>query len=249
VIAAALNAGEPAYRLTTQTRIIAVILAIAFMIFIVDLIRRDKLLERYSIVWFAAGALMIVGAAIPQPLELLTDLLGVRDVTIALFSVVLIVLLALQRLDPVGLAQPLDGAFLRQAGDLLGVAGGDHAEVEREGEEDEEDDGEEGDGDVADAHQLGEQGQRLGDEGACDHHDPGREPDDRVALEQFVAPDQLDDEGHEGDGEEDGDDPGLGRQPVGRFGGVEGGGDQSESGIVAVERSWPTKRTISVWMM
>ena len=95
MIAAAAKAAEPTYRLTTQTRIIAVVLAIAFMFFIVELIRRDKLLERYSIVWFAAGAVMIIGALAPQPLELLADILGVRDITIALFSLVLIVLLAL----------------------------------------------------------------------------------------------------------------------------------------------------------
>ena len=71
------------------------ILAVLFMAFIVELIRRDKLLERYSIVWFAAGAVMIVGALVPQPLELLANVLGVRDITIALFSLVLIVLLAL----------------------------------------------------------------------------------------------------------------------------------------------------------
>jgi hypothetical protein len=95
VILAAAQTTEPVYRLTTQTRVIAVILALLFMAFIVELIRRDKLLERYSIVWFAAGAVMIVGALVPQALELLANLLGVRDLTIALFSMVLIVLLAL----------------------------------------------------------------------------------------------------------------------------------------------------------
>jgi hypothetical protein len=95
MIAAAVETTEPVYRLTTQTRVLAVILAVLFMVFIVELIRRDKLLERYSIVWFAAGALMIIGALVPQPLELLADLMGVRDLTIALFSLVLIVLLAL----------------------------------------------------------------------------------------------------------------------------------------------------------
>ncbi len=92
---AAASTAEPVYQLTTQTRIIAVILAVLFMVFIVELIRRDKLLERYSIVWFAAGAVMIIGALVPQPLQFLANVLGVRDITIALFSLVLIVLLAL----------------------------------------------------------------------------------------------------------------------------------------------------------
>ena len=88
-------ATEPVVRLTPQARILAAILAIAFMALILDLIRRDKLLERYSIVWFVLGIGMLAGAIFPGLLELLAKALGVRDVTIALFSVTLLVLLAL----------------------------------------------------------------------------------------------------------------------------------------------------------
>ena len=41
--------------LTAQTRIIAAVLAILFMVWILDLIRRDRLQERYSVIWFVAG--------------------------------------------------------------------------------------------------------------------------------------------------------------------------------------------------
>ncbi|HMT05754.1 MAG: DUF2304 domain-containing protein [Solirubrobacterales bacterium] len=88
-------ATEPVVRLTPQARILAAVLAIAFMLLILDLIRRDKLLERYSIVWFLLGLAMLAGAIFPVLLELLAKALGVRDVTIALFSVTLLVLLAL----------------------------------------------------------------------------------------------------------------------------------------------------------
>jgi len=90
-----LAATEPVVRLTPQARIIAAILAIAFMIWILDLIRRDRLLERYSIVWFLLGLAMLAGAAFPVLLELIAKAMGVRDATIALFSVVLLVLLGL----------------------------------------------------------------------------------------------------------------------------------------------------------
>ena len=90
-----LAATEPVVRLTPQARIIAAILAIAFMIWILDLIRRDRLLERYSIVWFLLGLAMLAGAAFPVLLELIAKAIGVRDATIALFSVVLLVLLGL----------------------------------------------------------------------------------------------------------------------------------------------------------
>jgi hypothetical protein len=90
-----LAATEPVVRLTPQARIIAAILAIAFMVWVLDLIRRDKLLERYSIVWFLLGLAMLAGAAFPVLLELIARAMGVRDATIALFSVVLLILLGL----------------------------------------------------------------------------------------------------------------------------------------------------------
>lgn len=88
-------AAGPVVRLTPQARVIAVILALVFMGLILDLIRRDRLLERYSIVWFLLGIAMLVGAAFPILLEVLARVMGVRDVTIALFSVVLLILLGL----------------------------------------------------------------------------------------------------------------------------------------------------------
>ncbi|MGK2954524.1 MAG: DUF2304 domain-containing protein [Solirubrobacterales bacterium] len=90
-----LAATEPVVRLTPQTRIVAAFLAVLFMLLILDLIRRDRLLERYSIVWFLLGLAMLVGAAFPDLLQLIAKAIGVRDVTIGLFSIVLLILLAL----------------------------------------------------------------------------------------------------------------------------------------------------------
>jgi len=92
-----LLAAEPApqVHLTAQTRIIAAILAVAFMVLILELIRRDKLQERYSVVWFVAGLGMLTGAAFPGLLELVADAMGVRDTNVALFSIVLLLLLGL----------------------------------------------------------------------------------------------------------------------------------------------------------
>jgi hypothetical protein len=91
-----LAASDPTtVHLTSQTRILATILAIAFMLAILELIRRDKLQERYSVIWFAAGLGMLAGAAFPGLLELVADAMGVRDTNVALFSVVLFFLLGL----------------------------------------------------------------------------------------------------------------------------------------------------------
>jgi hypothetical protein len=88
-------ATDPKVHLTAQTRILAAILAVAFMVMILDLIRRDRLQERYSVVWFVAGLGMLVGAAFPGLLSVFADVMGVRDTTIALFSIVLLLLLGL----------------------------------------------------------------------------------------------------------------------------------------------------------
>ena len=81
--------------LTPQTRIVAAIIALAFMLMILELIRRDRLQERYSVIWLLAGAGMLAGAAFPGLLEFIADLMGVRDTNVALFSIVLLLLLGL----------------------------------------------------------------------------------------------------------------------------------------------------------
>lgn len=85
----------PRVSLTPQTRILAALIAIAFTLFVLDLIRRHRLQERYSVIWFIAGLAMLVGAAFPGILEVIADLMGVRDTNVALFSLILLLLLGL----------------------------------------------------------------------------------------------------------------------------------------------------------
>jgi hypothetical protein len=86
---------SPKVHLTSQTRIIAAVLALAFMALVLELIRRNRLQERFSVVWFVAGLGMLVGAAFPGLLSLVADAMGVRDTNVALFSIVLLFLLGL----------------------------------------------------------------------------------------------------------------------------------------------------------
>jgi hypothetical protein len=86
---------DPTVHLTAQTRILAAIIAVAFMVFILELIRRDRLQERYSVIWLVAGLGMLAGAAFPGLLGGVADLMGVRDTNVALFSLVLLLLLGL----------------------------------------------------------------------------------------------------------------------------------------------------------
>lgn len=88
-------AGEAQVHLTSQTRIVAAVIAVFFMLLILDLIRRDRLQERYSVIWFVAGLGMLAGAAFPALLEIVANLMGVRNTNVALFSIVLLLLLGL----------------------------------------------------------------------------------------------------------------------------------------------------------
>jgi len=93
--AALAAAADPKVHLTSQTRILAAAIAVIFMAMILELIRRDKLQERYSVVWFVAGLGMLAGAAFPALLGVVADLMGVRDTNVALFSIILLLLLGL----------------------------------------------------------------------------------------------------------------------------------------------------------
>jgi hypothetical protein len=108
-----LLAAEPKVSLTAQTRILAALLAIAFMILILDLIRRDRLQERYSVVWFVAGVGMLIGAAFPGLLSVVADVMGVRDTNVALFSILLLLL---------GLALNFSVIMSRQAAQITRLA-------------------------------------------------------------------------------------------------------------------------------
>jgi hypothetical protein len=86
---------DPKVHLTSQTRILAAVIAVAFMLMILELIRRDRLQERFSVVWFVAGIGMLAGAIFPGLLGTVADLMGVRDTNVALFSIILLLLLGL----------------------------------------------------------------------------------------------------------------------------------------------------------
>ena len=90
-----LAAQSDTVRLTAQTRIIAAVLAIAFMFLILEMIRRNRLQERYSVIWLLAGLAMLAGVAFPGLLEVVANLMGVRNTNVALFSIMLLLLLGL----------------------------------------------------------------------------------------------------------------------------------------------------------
>lgn len=91
-----LSADVVEVNLTGQSRALAIILAVAFVAMILELVRRHRLQERYTAIWLAAGVMMLVGAIAPDAtLGSLARVLGVRDTNAALFSILILVLLAL----------------------------------------------------------------------------------------------------------------------------------------------------------
>lgn len=125
LLVAAATDPEPAVRLTSQSRILAAVIAVVFMAMILELIRRDRLQERYSVIWFVAGLGMLVGAAFPVLLEFVADAMGVRDTNVALFSIVLLLLL--------GLALNFSVIVSRQAAQITRLA--QERAIERAGSE------------------------------------------------------------------------------------------------------------------
>ncbi len=61
------------------------------MIFIIDLVRRRKLREEYSILWLAAGLLMIVMAASGRFINILAKMLNIQHPAYSLFVIALFV--------------------------------------------------------------------------------------------------------------------------------------------------------------
>ncbi len=125
---------DPKVHLTSQTRILAAVIAVAFMLMILELIRRDRLQERFSVVWFVAGLGMLAGAIFPGLLGFVADAMGVRDTNVALFSIILLLLL--------GLALNFSVIMSRQAAQITRLAQERALEKAREQARSAENDGE-----------------------------------------------------------------------------------------------------------
>jgi hypothetical protein len=90
-----LAASGPEVHLTTRSRILAAAGAVFFFLLVLELVRRRKLQERYTVLWFVLATGMLAGAIFPTLLEVLARVLGVRDTNIALFALLILLLLAL----------------------------------------------------------------------------------------------------------------------------------------------------------
>jgi hypothetical protein len=81
--------------LTGHARIFIAIMAVAFSVAILDLVRTHRLQERYSLLWFATAVLMLVVAAWPSVLSEPGSLLGIQTPGLAVFGVAFLAMLLL----------------------------------------------------------------------------------------------------------------------------------------------------------
>jgi hypothetical protein len=73
--------------LDTQIQLIALAVTVLIFVFILDLVRRRRLVERYALLWMIAGFSLIVLAVWRDALNGLADLLGIAYPPNALFIV------------------------------------------------------------------------------------------------------------------------------------------------------------------
>ena len=73
----------------TRVTLVSLIVSIALLLFVLELVRRRRLQERYSVLWLATGLTLLILAAWPALLERISTALGIASPPNALFVVAL----------------------------------------------------------------------------------------------------------------------------------------------------------------
>jgi len=83
--------------MTTTLRVIAVSCSMGFLLLILELVRRKKLRENYSLTWFFVGVMVLVFSAFADRLTFIVGLLGFVQASnaIIVFSIFLILVILL----------------------------------------------------------------------------------------------------------------------------------------------------------
>lgn len=73
--------------LSSRLQVVAIITTLALLIFVFDLVRRRKLMERYSLLWLLAAVVLLVLAIFSELLSELSAAIGIATPSNALFAV------------------------------------------------------------------------------------------------------------------------------------------------------------------
>lgn len=76
-----------------MTNLAAFLLALAIVVFVLEMLRRKKLREKYATLWLVVGALTVVLAAFPRLLNIASELIGVQLPSNLLFILSILLLL------------------------------------------------------------------------------------------------------------------------------------------------------------
>ena len=71
--------------ISTRAQIIAVIVTFAIFLFVLELVRRRRLVERYALLWMTAAFALLILAIWTDGLDVLKDLMGIEDAANAIF--------------------------------------------------------------------------------------------------------------------------------------------------------------------
>jgi len=85
-IITAVNTADSVVTLSNATRLLTVTFALVFAFAVFELIRRRKLQERYTVLWFVYALAIALIGIFPALLNIITDLLGIYDPNAALFA-------------------------------------------------------------------------------------------------------------------------------------------------------------------
>jgi hypothetical protein len=70
-----------------KPQILAIIGTVLFLVFVIELVRRRRLVERYALLWIAAAIVLVIFAAWDGALEAVADALGIISPPNALFLI------------------------------------------------------------------------------------------------------------------------------------------------------------------
>jgi len=89
---------DPIYAMPLQQQIFALIVSVMVFIVVVDMVRRRKLREEYSVLWLVTSVVMFVLVLRYEWLVALTTAIGagLPTTTLFLFSIIFLILLAVQ---------------------------------------------------------------------------------------------------------------------------------------------------------
>jgi hypothetical protein len=79
------NEDSTSGEISTRAQVIAVIATLAIFLFVLELVRRRRLVERYALLWMTAALALLVLAIWTDGLDVIKDLMGIEDAANAIF--------------------------------------------------------------------------------------------------------------------------------------------------------------------